>query len=211
MVCVPLSHGARPVGVLKVFGARPYMFQASDVAALDLLSGVVASHMTHAQDFAVHHHNSRHDALTGLPNRRAFDERLRAEIARVRRHGGALTLCLLDLDRFKQVNDTAGHGAGDQVLRAVAGHLQTVRCEDAAHRIGGDEFGLILIAACATGAEVALGRIRAATAADPACRGVGISAGVASLLPDDDATSLVRRADLALYEDKDAIAVWAAG
>jgi len=202
MVCVPLIHAGRVTGVLKVYDRRPNAFSQSDVGTLDLLSGVIGAHMAHATDFQEHHHDSRHDALTGLPNRRAFDERLDSELARVRRHGGEFAVCLLDLDRFKQVNDTDGHAAGDAVLRAVAKYLSQMRGEDAAYRVGGDEFALTLVEASADGGATVIERITTAIRQDPDCRGVSASCGVAAFEIHDDAASLVSRADVALYDVK---------
>ncbi len=85
------------------------------------------------------------DALTGLPNRRAFDAVLEAEIDVRRRHGGSFSLALIDLDRFKALNDTQGHAAGDLALRLVSDTLSArVRASDAAARLGGDEFAVLL-------------------------------------------------------------------
>jgi diguanylate cyclase (GGDEF)-like protein len=206
MVCVPLTHVARVVGVLKVYDPRAHAFSADDVATLDLLSGVIAAHMAHASDFEAHHHDSRHDGLTGLPNRRALDERLATEIARAKRHGGGLTVCVLDLDRFKQVNDTQGHAAGDQVLRAVAGKLAQLRDEDAAYRLGGDEFALVLIEGAGSAAQPVIERISSAIAADPACHGVRASWGVADFEADDDVHVILARADAKLYAAKRTVA-----
>jgi diguanylate cyclase (GGDEF)-like protein len=201
MVCVPLSHDDRVIGVLKVYDPVPHAFTGEDIATLDLLSGVIASHMAHATDFAEQFHGSRCDVLTGLANRRAFDERLVAEVARVERHGGQLTLGLLDLDRFKSVNDSLGHPAGDAVLVAVARNL-LLRAEDGAYRLGGDEFALVLVEAGLEGAMAVMARIACTIRADPECRGVGASWGVASYQPDDDPDTLMERADAALYDAK---------
>jgi diguanylate cyclase (GGDEF)-like protein len=85
-----------------------------------------------------------HDPLTGLLNRRRFNEDLEREVARVRRHGGSASVLVLDIDRFKLINDTLGHRAGDQVLRTVAELLRRrIRATDILARIGGDEFALI--------------------------------------------------------------------
>jgi len=206
MVCLPLTHRDRVIGVLKVYDARPHAFGAEDVMTLDLLSGLIAAHMAHATDFQAHLHESRHDALTGLANRRAFDERLGSEMARVRRHGGRLSVALLDLNRFKQVNDTHGHAAGDAVLRAVALHLSQMRGEDSTYRLGGDEFAVVLIEADAAAAEMLLRRLASTIAADPECLGVGATWGVTAYEPADDATTLLARADAALYRAKPAVA-----
>lgn len=90
-------------------------------------------------------HQALHDALTGLPNRRAFERALEDAVADSRQAGGRSALCFIDLDRFKEVNDTAGHAAGDALLRAVAGLIASrLRADDLVCRIGGDEFALIL-------------------------------------------------------------------
>jgi len=85
------------------------------------------------------------DPLTGLYNRRFAQPRIEAEVMRCQRKGSPLTLLLLDLDRFKQINDTLGHAAGDTVLRAFAEHIsRAIRGSDLAARLGGDEFMLLL-------------------------------------------------------------------
>lgn len=92
-------------------------------------------------------HLADHDPLTGLLNRRRFGEELDREIERIRRHGGQMTLLVVDVDRFKLVNDSLGHRAGDEVLRAVATTLsRRVRASDVVSRIGGDEFAVIAVA-----------------------------------------------------------------
>lgn len=205
MVCVPLTHADAVVGAIKVYDPEPHFFTPADVAILDLLSGVIAAHMSHATSFAAERHAGAHDALTGLPNRRAFDERLSAELGRAFRHGGTLALCVLDLDGFKAVNDTDGHAAGDAVLRAVAEQLLGIRDEDAAFRLGGDESALLLVGSGADGARAALDRLGAAIAVDPACGGVGVSSGIATLAAGDVPESLLSRADEALYAAKHAL------
>jgi len=88
---------------------------------------------------------ARHDPLTGLINRSEFEQRLQQALASVRDGGSGHALCYLDLDQFKIVNDTCGHGAGDELLRQLTAHLQTrVRDTDTLARLGGDEFGILL-------------------------------------------------------------------
>jgi diguanylate cyclase (GGDEF)-like protein len=202
MVCVPLRHGDRVVGVLKVYDPEPHAFGPVDVEVLRLLSGVIASHLAHASDFEAQQHESRHDALTGLPNWRAFEERLAAEISRARRHGDRLALCVFDLDGFKQINDTEGHGAGNDVLKAVAAHLTSGRAEDVGFRVGGDEFALLLVGADEAAARCIADRLAERLRNDATCRGVGMSCGVTALSGSDDRASLVARADAAMYEVK---------
>jgi len=102
-----------------------------------------------------------HDALTGLYSRRHFMEQLTQSMSLARRHGHPLSLCLCDLDKFKQVNDTHGHIMGDEVLKVFAEYLSAeVRTEDIAGRLGGDEFCLIFPHGRAEGAAISLERIR---------------------------------------------------
>ncbi len=202
IVSVPLRHDERIAGVLKVYDSNPNAFDACDVETLRLLSGVIGAQMAGAPEVALQEHDSRHDRTTGLQSRRAFAERLGAEIARVRRYGGDLALAVLDLDGFKQVNDTVGHPAGDRLLRAVASHLLKVREEDTAFRIGGDEFALIMVGAGSDDGRVVLDRITRSVAQDPVCHGVRISGGVAELQQGDDEGTLLARADEAMDRAK---------
>lgn len=101
------------------------------------------------------------DALTGLPNRRAFEEALIRDLARTERQGGPLTLILLDADHFKKVNDTYGHHGGDMVLRALSDVLrESTRSSDVAARVGGEEFALILPQTDSDNALVVAERVR---------------------------------------------------
>jgi len=101
------------------------------------------------------------DVLTELPNRRFYYERLMQEVARARRKGHQLTMALVDLDHFKELNDRAGHKAGDQVLKFFARFLRAnLRQEDVVCRLGGDEFTLLLPDTSVQNAKVLLDRIR---------------------------------------------------
>jgi diguanylate cyclase (GGDEF)-like protein len=150
---------------------------------------------------------SRRDGLTGLPNRRAFDEELAREVARAGRTGGPLAVVVLDVDRFKAVNDRHGHAAGDAVLREVAARAAAAaRRGDLAARIGGEEFALILPSADLAGAAELAERIRAAIAGSPVHAGeplaVTASLGCAALAPGEAPGALLARADARLYEAK---------
>jgi diguanylate cyclase (GGDEF)-like protein len=150
------------------------------------------------------HAQSVTDALTGLPNRRAFDERLALELAGARRYARPLALVMLDLDRFKAVNDRLGHAGGDQVLRAVAGVLDRERrASDLVARHGGEEFAAILPHTGARAAAVWAERVRRAIAASEVP--VTASLGVAAVEGGIDATAegLSETADRALYAAKD--------
>jgi diguanylate cyclase (GGDEF)-like protein len=155
------------------------------------------------------HRRATADPLTGLPNRRAFDEALAREVARAGRAGAALALVLVDVDHFKRVNDVHGHPAGDLVLRAVAERIAAAaRAGDLVGRLGGEEFAIALPGAERASAAEAAERIRARVGSEPiavdgAALAVTISAGVASFPADAaDGPALVARADARLYEAK---------
>jgi diguanylate cyclase (GGDEF)-like protein/PAS domain S-box-containing protein len=155
------------------------------------------------------------DGLTGLANRRAFDEGLKREVERARRTRSDLSLVLLDLDRFKQYNDLYGHGAGDTALFAVAAVVTEAvkRPRDMAARYGGEELALLLPGTGLQGAALVADRARAAVqalgishAGNPPLQVATISCGVASLGRAEFASlqdkSLLERADAALYRAK---------
>ncbi len=147
---------------------------------------------------------AQRDPLTGLGNRRSFNEVLEREMARARRDGSELSLALFDVDHFKAVNDEHGHQVGDQVLRSVARALAgDVRGADLASRYGGEEFVVLLPGASADRATHTAERLRLAVADAPSPVAVTISAGVATF-PTHAATGaqLVALADHALYEAK---------
>ena len=144
LVCVPLIHHDEPIGVLAVAHGEAHRFSAADRQALELMSDLIAAQMAHADRFAVEAHESRHDALTGLANRRAYEERLDQEISRAERYRHPLSLCIFDLDGFKTINDRQGHPAGDEILGRVADVLRQVRRSDKCFRIGGDEFAMLM-------------------------------------------------------------------
>jgi diguanylate cyclase (GGDEF)-like protein len=155
-------------------------------------------------------HQAHHDDLTGLPNRTFLLRRTNEALAEVSRAGGRAGFLLLDLDRFKQVNDTLGHPVGDHLLKKVAGRLaRSVRPGDVVARLGGDEFAVLLPAVRDSSAarEVAA-RLRAALAEPVELEGMSfeIEASVGIALCPDDATAvelLMQRADVAMYLAKE--------
>ncbi len=156
---------------------------------------------------------ARHDALTGLPNRRVFAETLEADVERARRGSIGYAVMVIDLDRFKPVNDFHGHAAGDEVLREIAARLAALsRASDMVARLGGDEFAVILECAApedpTTAASTLAERI-IATLGQPIGIGdqtveVGASVGIA-VCPNDgtDPDALLRAADIAMYRAKE--------
>ncbi|WP_237477781.1 bifunctional diguanylate cyclase/phosphodiesterase [Lichenibacterium dinghuense] len=189
---VPVEVIAHPI----VFAGRPH----TAIAVRDLRARKLAEERIR---FLAHH-----DALTGLPNRAWFGAALDDALAAAQRRGGTLAVLCLDLDRFKEVNDIFGHGAGDEMLKAVARKISGVLDGgEIAARLGGDEFAMLLPDAGAAAAEAkvkalldAVARRAARTVSGPA---IGISVGVA-LFPADgaDAHALLSAADTALYRAK---------
>ena len=149
---------------------------------------------------------ARTDPVTGLMNRRAAEEVLEREASRAQRFGSRISLALLDVDHFKQINDRHGHSAGDEALRAVAQAMTSaMRGADVAARWGGDELLAILPATSLEGARSFAERVRATVEQlDPRImRGATVSAGLAELAPGEDWGDAIRRADDRLYQAKD--------
>ncbi len=176
-----------------------------------LLVGCITDISDFRQAEALIRHHAEHDALTGLPNRRLFFETVEAALPRTARPGVAYTVLLIDLDRFKPVNDTYGHTAGDSVLCEVAERLKkVVRRGDVVARLGGDEFAIISQARIKGHADSAARLAARALAAigRPIMVGnvavdVGASIGI-SLCPENGVTAetLLHDADLAMYRGK---------
>jgi diguanylate cyclase (GGDEF)-like protein len=149
---------------------------------------------------------ARTDGLTGLPNRRAMQELLSQAAALSRRHHVPFAALSIDIDRFKNINDTHGHDIGDLVIRATASALtEATRAEDVAGRWGGEEFLVLLPHADADAALIAAERIRATIATTSILerpdKSITVSIGIA-LLRHDDTAALLRDADTALYAAK---------
>jgi len=149
------------------------------------------------------------DELTGLPNRRAFMQRLQDEVARAHRYGTPLALAIIDIDRFKPINDRYGHSAGDAVLREYARHvLSAFRHHDLVARYGGEEFAVLFPGTPPAGVIRALEKARARVRGHVVDIGEArlplptFSAGVAMLHPGENGQDLIRRADQALYQAK---------
>lgn len=151
------------------------------------------------------------DGLTQLLNRRAFEDALGKELTRAVRHARPLAVCLLDVDRFKGINDSYGHLAGDAILRQIGAILRAnLRKNDIAGRLGGEEFGVIFPEVDAAGGAIAAEKIRRLVEQhrfefDNTQIPVTLSAGVAGRGGDEaDAVDVIRRADELLYEAKHA-------
>lgn len=144
------------------------------------------------------------DPLTGLYNRRFAQPRIEAEVSRCQRKGSPLTMLLLDLDRFKQVNDTHGHSAGDAVLRAFAEHItRAIRGSDLAVRLGGDEFMVLLPECDGSQLRHVLDRlVRCQVQIAGRTVPVAFSIGWKQYAPGETSSDLFEAADRALYQNK---------
>lgn len=201
----PVRAGGRLWGVISVavgHGRTLGPDAVEKVAAFaDLISTAVVNRQTRQQLVD----QATRDPLTGLYNHRAFHERLRTELARAQRYGRELALVVLDVDHFKSINDAAGHDIGDRVLANVAARLrEAARTEDTIARIGGDEFAMLLPETDGVRAYAAMERTRSMIGASPVLPGISvtISAGICDLRNAQDADSMFRLADGALYWSK---------
>ena len=211
MGVVPLLHDGHAVGVLKVVAATPDAFSAGDINVLGLMSDLIGAAMFHA----ARHESSElflratHDALTGLPNRALFYDRLRQSLQRAQRSGERVAVLYLDMDGLKQINDALGHRAGDSAIRECAQRLRGVaRLSDTVARLGGDEFGLLFApTADRAGVEAQIARVesvlREPLEFEQRLLPLGASVG-AALFPDDalEPDRLVEHADHAMYAAK---------
>jgi diguanylate cyclase (GGDEF)-like protein len=203
----PIAHAGRR-GLLPVLGILQLVLLTLYLSLFPLLRRVTArlrGQVEQIEQLALY------DALTGLANRRLFRDRVEQALLSAKRANEGFALMLLDLDRFKEINDTLGHQTGDAVLEELATRLRGVsRAADTVARLGGDEFALVLEgAADGTSALFVAERIRRALDEPFAVDGLTLqletSIGIA-VFPDhgDDAEALLRHADIALYASKEA-------
>src|SRR6266446_8868754 len=205
VLVVPVQGAGQLMGALELY-LTAWRELTEDQS--DLLIGVAsqaAIAIRHAQLFQAQEENALTDELTKLPNRRALAQEFLKEMQRARRHKNAIAFVMIDLDHFKQVNDTYGHLNGDAVLAELAQILKGgARESDVCARYGGEEFGLILHETTESGARVLAERIRAKVAAAtfPGGMKLTISVGVAATAEPSLFTTLMERADQALYAAK---------
>jgi diguanylate cyclase (GGDEF)-like protein len=201
-----LSLRDEAVGTLAVFWrGREREASGDEIALLEELAASAGPLIENARRFLEARQLAELDALTGLHNRRYFDEVLDREVARASRYGRSLALILLDLDDFKAINDRIGHLAGDAVLADLGERVrEALRSADIACRVGGDELAVILPESTFEDAQQLYDRLQAAIGARPLAGGEAMtaSAGLVELEREDDARSLFQRADEALYRAK---------
>jgi len=217
-ICVPLSDAGQAVGFLNVESVGGVRLDEDDLrlmAALGEQTGIALGrarlHRALREREARLSHQAFHDALTGLPNRALFLDRLEHAMARASRSGRQLAVLFLDLDRFKQVNDTLGHAIGDELLVTVTALLRgCLRDADTLARFGGDEFALLLedvedLTEALRVADRLLATLAPALPVAGRDLVMSTSVGIAlSTGADDTPADLLRFADVALYRAKDA-------
>jgi len=205
---VPLVGRDGRIGWLGVFSRDPDVrFGDDDVRRLEELAERVAPAIENARRFREARQLADLDSLTGLHNRRYFYETLGREVDRAQRYQRRLSLVIVDVDGFKEINDRIGHLAGDAVLAEIADRIrQVVRSADIPCRVGGDEFAVIVPEVEVGQARQLVGRIQRAVSGQPIARAgrVRVSAGVADIQPNDSPTSLFERGDESLYAAKHA-------
>ncbi len=202
-----LLIGGEHLGTIRFHRRHP--FTEKELARIEALLGVLVLPLRNAVHYRQALRAASHDPLTGLKNRRAFEDDLEREISRARREQQRLGLMVIDVDRFKQINDQIGHLAGDQVLAEVARALKSsVRRSDMVFRYAGDEFVLLLPNIDDTGVRILEERLHAAIAALRCVYGdqtipVSITIGTAILDQGEDGKALFEKADLAMLYNKE--------
>jgi diguanylate cyclase (GGDEF)-like protein len=210
IIGIPLKVGDIVVGVMNL--SRPTLggFSTSELRLLSLLSDQAAVAISNASLHQMISRQAYSDTLTGLPNRRALDERLEEEVLAARRNNYSFAVIMMDLDGFKDVNDTYGHSTGDDVLRVVFGQMaRGVRNTDFLARYGGDELTLILSQTEMSSAQVVSEKITEGMKKlkyklpDGRRLKLGISGGIAIFpVHARNGSDLLRAADTALYQAK---------
>lgn len=210
IISIPLKFGDEVVGVMNMGRVNVGGFFPSELRLLDLLSDQAAIAISNANLHQIISRQAYSDTLTGLPNRRALDERLEAEIQSARRHNYSFAVVMMDLDGFKEINDTYGHSTGDDVLRLVFNQMaRGVRNTDFLARYGGDELTLILTQSDVSSARVVTEKILKGmrkikfTLPDGKKLNLGLSGGIAIYpVHARGGADLLRAADAALYQAK---------
>ncbi len=206
IVHLPLVVRDEVIGNLIVASSRPHAYSSKQIRTLEHLALQIAAPIENSQLYARAKQRARIDELTGLFNRRHFEERLKEEIARHSRYGDVFSLLMLDLDSFKTYNDMYGHPSGDRLLNQIGRIInRSIRSADQAFRYGGDEFVVILPQTTVDDAYVVAERVREHIAAEMTAKEIVVtcSGGLVSYPSDGTiAGDLVNTADTVLYYAK---------
>ena len=206
----PVLAGTQPLGVMEFFSTE---IEQPDLALLQVVRAIgsqIGQFILHRQADERVRHLAHYDELTGLPNRSMFNQRLSQALAQAKRGDRPLAVLFIDLDRFKNINDTLGHDAGDRVLREVADRLRgCLRESDTIGRLGGDEFVVLITEFPELPQVAAVAQKILAAATRPfvvEAQEFHITASIGiSTYPDDsgDMPSLLKNADIAMYRAKE--------
>jgi diguanylate cyclase (GGDEF)-like protein len=210
IIGIPLKFNDNIVGVMNLSRSTRGGFSSSELRLVGLLADQAAVAISNASLHQTVSRQAYSDIVTGLPNRRALDERLEEEVLKARRMGYTFAVIMLDVDGFKSVNDTYGHTVGDQVLRSIFNFLATgLRSTDFLARYGGDELTLILTQSDPASATIVVQKIleKVAQFSFEVPTGgkirLGLSCGIAMFpVHANNAANLLRAADEALYRAK---------
>ena len=209
VLSIPLRSNGEAVGAISLERLKSKKYTDTDARLFELLCGTVSSILNWQQEYNRVHESSIHDGLTGLLNHKAFLDRFDEEVSRAGRFNHMLGLVILDLDKFKSINDSYGHLYGDYVLEEVSNIIkENVRAIDVVGRYGGEEFAVLLvntdIQQCIPLAERIVRKISEKTfLKNGIAVNVTISAGMAGFpIHADQVRELISKADKAMYETK---------
>jgi diguanylate cyclase (GGDEF)-like protein len=209
MAAAAIRGRAGAFGVIAVHSSAVGAFSAEDAQWLQSMADLLASALDREDSEARMRHQSLHDALTGLPNRSLFYDRVEHAFARAQRAGSLVAVFLLDVDQFKTINDSLGHEAGDDLLVALSARLEhVIRGSDTVARLGGDEFVVCCEVASEDEAVAVAGRIADAWERPiPLKTGgeifVSASIGITIAARTQSAETMLREADAAMYRAKE--------
>ena len=206
---IPLTTQKKVIGVLVIGSDISKRYSSNDISLLEYVAEQFAVAIERKNNEQKLHHLASHDWLTGLPNRMLFNDRMEVAINRAKRIGEKVALLYMDLDGFKEVNDSLGHAKGDLLLSKVAVRIKScVRESDTVARMGGDEFTILLTEVqerkeIENVSKKIKGAFKEGFSLDGNDAVIGISIGIA-VYPDDgeNSESLLRIADNAMYDDK---------
>jgi len=200
LACVPLLYGETAVGVLEVMTPRTAAFSDEDVETLRVLGQIIAIALHRAYTYPRPRYDSLQDALTGLGNRRAFDERLDAELNRNRRFRHSFSLAMVKLEGLEAAIDRLGQAAGDEMLHGIATILkQHTRMIDGCFRVRADELAIVMPGTSLEGARIVAERCRAHSSESRVCdSAVRLGFGVVAAVVGETAAEITGRANAVL-------------